>query len=121
MKHHLVYLDGGMGTLLQKRGLKPGELPERWNVQHPEDIIDIHRAYYDAGSNIVMTNTFGANCLKFGDEELEALVRAAVANVRKAAQQSSGTQEKFVGLDIGPLGKLLRPYGDFDFEQAVET
>lgn len=121
MKHHLVYLDGGMGTLLQKRGLKPGELPERWNVQHPEDIIDIHRAYYDAGSNIVMTNTFGANCLKFGDEELETLVRAAVANVRKAAQQSSGTQEKFVGLDIGPLGKLLRPYGDFDFEQAVET
>ena len=121
MKHHLVYLDGGMGTLLQKRGLKPGELPERWNVQHPEDIIDIHRAYYDAGSNIVMTNTFGANCLKFGDEELASLVRAAVENVRKAARLSSGTQEKFVGLDIGPLGKLLRPYGDFDFEQAVET
>jgi 5-methyltetrahydrofolate--homocysteine methyltransferase len=121
MKHHLVYLDGGMGTLLQKRGLKPGELPERWNVLHPEDIIDIHRAYYDAGSNIVMTNTFGANCLKFGDEELASLVRAAVENVRKAARLSSGTQEKFVGLDIGPLGKLLRPYGDFDFEQAVET
>ena len=121
MKHHLVWLDGGMGTLLQKRGLRPGELPERWNTEHPQDIIDIHKAYYDAGSNIVMTNTFGANCLKFGEDELETLIRAAVANVREAARMSSGSQEKFVGLDVGPLGKLLRPYGDFDFEQAVET
>lgn len=119
LKDHLMYLDGGMGTLLQKRGLQPGELPERWNVSHPEVIVEIQKAYYDAGSNIVCTNTFGANSLKFEDEELECLIRAAVENARKAKELSTGTQEKFIALDIGPMGKLLKPYGDFEFEDAV--
>ena len=63
LKNNIVFLDGGMGTLLQERGLAAGELPERWNLEHPEEIIAIHRAYYDAGSNVVNTNTFGANIL----------------------------------------------------------
>ena len=74
LKDHILYLDGGMGTLLQARGLQPGELPERWNLLHPETVRDIHRAYYDAGSNVVSANTFGANCLKFAPEELDAIV-----------------------------------------------
>ncbi len=119
LKDHFVILDGGMGTLLQEAGLKPGELPERWNVEHPEEIVRIQKAYFDAGSNIVLSNTFGANNLKFGEEELETLVTAAIANARKAAEESTGTQEKFVALDIGPIGKLLKPYGDFEFEDAV--
>ena len=65
LKENIVYLDGGMGTLLQAQGLKPGEHPERWNLSHPDAITAIHRAYYDAGSNVVSTNTFGANLLSF--------------------------------------------------------
>ena len=119
LKDHLTILDGGMGTLLQKAGLAPGELPERWNLTHAEEVAAIHRAYFDAGSNVVNTNTFGANILKFPTEELDDIVRAAVENARAAAAQSAGTQEKFVALDIGPTGKLLKPLGDFDFEDAV--
>jgi 5-methyltetrahydrofolate--homocysteine methyltransferase len=119
MKDNFIVLDGGMGTLLQEAGLKPGELPERWNVTHPEEIVRIQRNYFDAGSNVVLANTFGANGLKFDDEELEKLIRAAIGNAVKAKEESSGTQEKFVALDIGPLGKLLKPYGDYEFEDAV--
>lgn len=118
-KDHILYLDGGMGTLLQARGLQPGELPEYWNLSHPEQIIQIHRAYYDAGSHVVNTNTFGANRLKFSGEELEQIVKAAISNARTAAAESTGTQEKWVALDIGPTGRMLKPYGDLDFEDAV--
>lgn len=121
LKNNLVYLDGGMGTLLQKRGLKPGELPERFNVSHPEIIVDIQKAYYDAGTNILCTNTFGANALKFDDEELKTVIEAAVRNAKEARDQSTGVQEKFIALDIGPIGKLLKPFGDFDFSEAVEV
>lgn len=121
LKENIVYLDGGMGTLLQKRGLKPGELPERWNLSHPDVIVDIQKSYFDAGTNIICTNTFGANSLKFDDEELEAIISAAVDNARKAKETSTGTQEKFIALDIGSMGKLLEPYGDFEFDAAVEV
>ena len=121
IQNNIAYLDGGMGSLLQKRGLAPGELPERWNVSHPDVITEIQKAYFDAGSNIVCTNTFGANSLKFDNEELEAVIRAAVGNANLARETSVGTQPKFVALDIGPIGKLLKPYGDFDFEDAVEV
>ena len=121
LKHNIIYLDGGMGTLLQDAGLKPGDHPERWNLSHADRITDIHRAYFDAGSHIVNTNTFGANCLKFSEEELEQIVVAAVENAKRAKESSSGTQEKFIALDIGPTGRLLRPYGDLDFEDAVEV
>ena len=119
MKDNLLYLDGGMGTLLQAKGLAAGELPERWNISRPEVITEIHRAYYDAGSHVVNTNTFGANIRKFSREELDNIVRAAVENARRAAEESSGTQPKWVALDIGPTGRMLMPYGDLDFEDAV--
>ena len=77
LKENILYLDGGMGTLLQKRGLLPGELPENWNLTHPDVIVELHRAYYDAGSNVVNTNTFGANILKFSPDELDSIVGAA--------------------------------------------
>ncbi len=119
LQHHLVYLDGGMGTQLQQQGLGPGERPERWNLTHPEAIVAVHRAYFEAGSNVVCTNTFGANCLKFPGEELEAIVKAALDNARTARDTSAGEQAKFIALDIGPTGKLLAPLGDLDFEEAV--
>lgn len=119
LKDNIVYLDGGMGTLLQAAGLKPGEHPERWNITHPEEIIRIQAEYYSAGSNVVNTNTFGANLLKFEKEELDEIIGAAIANARKAREISEGDHPKFVALDIGPSGRLLKPYGDFDFEEAV--
>ncbi len=121
IKDHISFLDGGIGTLLQERGLKPGELPEKWNLTNPDIITSIHKSYYDAGSNIVITNTFGANSFKFSDEELESIISAAINNVRTAAVQSSSPQEKFTALDIGPLGQLLKPLGNLDFEDAVSV
>ena len=121
LKENTLYLDGGMGTLLQAQGLRPGELPERWNLTHPEIITGIHRAYFDAGSHVVNANTFGANSLKFSPEELESIVKAALENARAAAAQSTGTQPKWVALDIGPTGRMLKPYGDLDFEDAVSV
>ena len=117
LKNNILYLDGGMGTLLQSEGLKAGELPENWNISHPEVITDIHRRYYKAGSNVVNTNTFGANSLKFSESELEDIVKAAIKNAKEA---QTGKKPEWVALDIGPLGKLLKPYGDLDFEDAVE-
>ena len=119
IKENILYLDGGMGTLLQAQGLKPGELPEMWNLTKPEIIKRIHRDYYDAGSNIVNTNTFGANLLKFSVDELDSIIEAAVKNAREAATESTRPGEKWVALDVGPTGRMLKPYGDLDFEDAV--
>ena len=113
-----LILDGGMGTLLQGAGLQSGEYPERWNVTHPEVIRQIHEDYLAAGSDVISANTFGANSLKFSEDELDALVRAAIENARTAI---GDLEDKYVALDIGPTGRLLRPLGDFDFEEAVEV
>ena len=118
LSNNIIYMDGGMGTLLQAAGLAPGEQPERWNLSHPEAVRSIHRAYLEAGSRIITTNTFGANALHYSDDELAKIIPAAVQNVRTAMQQT-GVSDAYVALDIGPSGKLLRPYGDLDFEDAV--
>lgn len=119
LKSNLVYLDGSMGTLLQQSGLPAGEHPERWNITNPDIIERIHLSYYNSGSNVVCTNTFGANCLKFSEDELEDIVKAAVENAKNARDKSENTAPKFIALDIGPTGKLLKPFGDLDFEDAV--
>ena len=93
LKKDFIIYDGGMGTMLQKEGLEPGEHPERQNLTHPEIIQKIHRRYYEAGSNNVSTNTFGANILKFPKEELEEIIRAAVENVKAARDTSEGEHE----------------------------
>ena len=113
----LLFFDGGMGTLLQKEGLLPGELPENWNIEKKEVIRSIHRAYYEAGSNILLTNTFGANRVKYHDAPftLKEVIEAAVENVR------SVSKDVVVALDMGPTGKLLKPMGDLSFEEAYEA
>lgn len=114
-----LYFDGGMGTLLQSQGLKAGELPELWNITHSDVIKDIHLSYLNAGSNIITTNTFGANCLKF--DNLEEIIAAAVSNAKNAIKEFDGDKDKcFVAFDMGPLGKMLEPLGDMKFEDAVE-
>ncbi len=115
-----LYFDGGMGTLLQAKGLKAGVLPENWNITHPDIIKDIHLRYLSAGSNIITTNTFGANCLKF--DNLEEIISAAVTNAKSAITEFGVDKDKcFVAFDIGPLGKMLEPLGDMKFEDAVEV
>ena len=111
----IVLLDGAMGTQLQARGLAPGELPETWNLTRPEDVQAIHEAYLAAGADVVTTNTFGANALKYG-EDAAAVVRAGV-EIARAAVRKAG--RGLVALDLGPTGRLLRPYGDLDFADAV--
>ncbi len=115
LKTNIVRLDGGMGTLLQAQGLQPGELPEWWNITHADAVTAIHRAYYEAGSDVVSANTFGANALKFDDAQLEAIIKAAFENARAAKTRD----DQFIALDIGPTGKLLKPFGDLEFEDAV--
>ena len=120
----LLYFDGGMGTLLQERGLKPGELPETWNLEHADEVTEIHRQYFEAGSDIVLTNTFGANAIKFhnSEYELREIVTAAVSNVKKAALLGVHDGRKvYTALDVGPTGKLLKPMGDLSFEDAYEA
>lgn len=113
IKSGITYFDGGAGTLLQARGLKPGEKPETWNLTHPKEIISMHRQYLDAGADIITTNTFGANCLKF--DNLEEIINAAVKNAKTAAEGKNA----YIALDIGPLGRMLEPLGDLPFEEAV--
>lgn len=112
--------DGGTGTVLQKKGLAAGEKPEEWNITHREEIIDLHLSYINAGSNIINTNTFGANILKFEKNHLESIIEAAVENALEAKRRS-GREDVFIALDIGPSGKLLKPFGTLDFEDAVSV
>ena len=114
----VLFFDGGMGTLLQEKGLGPGELPESWNLLHPEDVLQIHRDYVSAGADFITTNTFGANRLKMrGAYQAAELTAAGVKLARQAADEAG--RPVFVALDIGPTGKLLQPMGDLDFETAV--
>ena len=111
----IIFFDGGLGSLLQERGLKPGELPETWNLTRPEVLYDIHRAYLDAEADIILANTFGANGFKY--DNLEEIVTAAVVNAKKAVADSG--RKAYVALDMGPTGKLLKPMGTLDFEECV--
>ena len=119
----LLYFDGAMGTRLQAAGLKPGELPEVWNITHGDVVADIHASYVRAGANILKSNTFGANALKMQDSgySVEDVVLAAFENARRAFASVPEVPEekKFTALDLGPTGKLLAPYGDLQFEEAV--
>ena len=113
-----LFFDGGTGSILQEKGLKGGELPERWNLTRPEDIIDLHCGYLKAGCDIFNTNTFGANALKFpgpgtdaGTEEhgeLRRIVETAVA-LAKEARRRADREDAYIALDIGPTGRLLQP------------
>lgn len=109
-----LYFDGGFGTVIQSMGLEKGAPPEAWNTAHPDRIAAVHRAYIEAGSNIITTNTFGINRDKY--ENYDELISAAVGCVKTAAQ---GRDDIYVAFDIGPTGRMLEPLGDLPFEEAV--
>lgn len=119
-KDAILFLDGGMGTQLQGKGLQPGEMPEAWNVSRPKDILAVHEAYFKAGADIAYANTFGANPAKYhGSAPIEDVIAAGVSIAREAATTVGG--KRGVALDIGPTGRLLKPFGDFEFDAAYDA
>lgn len=130
----LLFFDGGMGTLLQERGLKVGEIPETWNILHPEVIKQIHKEYLLAGSNLILANTFGVNAYKcrklaYSVDELIAagvrITKEAIEEVRAEfcdlGRQDVENIPMYAGLDIGSIGKLLKPLGEITFDEAYRT
>ena len=116
-----LFFDGGTGTILQSKGLKPGELPETWNIKHPDIITELHYNYFMAGANIIKSNTFGAFTTKF-PLNLKAIISAALVNANKArtlAKKSAADKKLFIAFDISSTGKLLKPMGDLDFEDCI--
>lgn len=112
----LKLLDGAMGTELMKRGLRLGAFPEQVNLTDPEAVQAIHRAYIDAGSDILYACTFGANPIKARGADVAPVIEAALQNARSAAEKRAK-----VALDVGPLGQLLEPYGELPEEKAREA
>jgi len=118
--HDLLFLDGGMGTELQAKGLRPGETPELWNLTRPNDVRAVHAAYFAAGSHVVYANTFGANPAKYhGDAPLADVIAAGIGLARDAARAAGDGH--FVALDVGPTGRLLKPAGDYPFDAAYDA
>jgi len=117
-RRRFVFLDGGMGTQLQQRGLQPGQKPELAALEMPDVLTAIHRDYTAAGADILLANTFGANAKKLAGcgRSVEEVVSASIACARRAGQETSA----LVALDIGPLGELLAPAGTLAFEDAYE-
>lgn len=115
-----VLLDGGMGTELIAHGFPQGACPESWNVENPEVVKKIHKSYFDAGSDVVLTNTFGGNSIKLASHGMEARcyelnrAGAVIANEVKP-------QEKFVAGSMGPTGKFLKPQGKYTEEEFEEA
>lgn len=116
----LLIFDGGMGTQLQNAGLQAGEIPEVYNIEHPEIIIDIHSRYLKAGANFITTNTFGCNPIKMKDSGYCYcdLIKAAIDNAKKARDLIN--KEAYIVLDIGPIGQMLEPLGTLSFDEAYE-
>jgi 5-methyltetrahydrofolate--homocysteine methyltransferase len=119
-KKKTVIFDGAMGTLLMAAGLKAGETPEVWNLEKPSLVIDIHGKYYDAGSDVVHTNTFGGNAIKLADRGLSDKMERINVEAAKLAREACPSG-KFVAGDIGPTGKLIKPLGDLVIEEAEEA
>ncbi|WP_195940751.1 homocysteine S-methyltransferase family protein [Romboutsia sp. 1001713B170131_170501_G6] len=122
IKDNILIFDGAMGTMLQQKGLKIGENPEIFGFENPEKLLEIHKLYLDSGANVITTNTFGANELKL--EKLgytvEKIVDNAVKIAKKAINESQNINNKFVALDIGPIGEMLEPMGTLSFDRAYE-
>ena len=114
-----IILDGAMGTMLQAQGLEVGGIPEVLNITEPEKLVNIHKSYINAGSDIIYANTFGANRFKMAESGYTAdeLIKAAIKNAKEAAK---GT-DTLVALDIGPIGQLLEPTGTLSLDEAYDV
>ena len=118
----ILFFDGGMGSMLQQKGMIPGENTDIWNITRPEDIQDVQRQYVAAGCDILLANMFGANRLKLEGTgyTVEEIICAAVGNARKAAADAGEGRQIFVGADVSSTGRLLQPLGDLSFDEACD-
>lgn len=116
----LLIFDGGFGSQLQELGMKAGEIPEYYNIEHPETIIDIHHRYLKAGADFITTNTFGANPLKLEQHKYsyQEVILAAIQNAKEAKKIKP---DAYIALDIGPIGKLMEPMGTLTFDEVYQS
>lgn len=119
LKDKIILMDGGMGTMLISAGLTGNEVPEIWNLEHPDKVAEIHSAYYNAGSDIVQTNTFGANRLKLKKNGLGDKIREINTAAAKLALEVC-PENKYVAGDIGPTGEFLQPSGTYTEEEFID-
>lgn len=119
-KGKIIIFDGAMGTMLMSEGLSPGETPELWNVEKPSVVMDIHKQYFEAGSDVVHTNTFGGTPMKLSEKGLMEKMGVLNTEAAKIARKVC-PGGKFVAGDIGPTGKMLKPLGDATLEEMEET
>ncbi|MEW6456833.1 MAG: homocysteine S-methyltransferase family protein [Acidobacteriota bacterium] len=120
LKNHILLLDGAMGTELIKRGLSGGKPPELWNIENKEEVKKVHKTYLNAGSDAILTNTFGANRIKLASFNLDKRTIEINRNASKLTKEVIA-KGKFIGGDIGPTGKLLKPYGEYSEEELIEV
>ena len=122
IKDNILIFDGAMGTMLQKNGLQMGENPEIFGFNNPDILINIHKAYLEAGANVVTTNTFGANELKLDKlgYTVEEIVDNAISVAKKAIDNVDKSKPRYIALDIGPIGEMLEPMGTLSFDRAYE-
>ncbi|MDY6064874.1 MAG: homocysteine S-methyltransferase family protein [Finegoldia sp.] len=116
-KDKVIILDGAMGTMLQKNGMKVGQIPELLNLEDPEKIIGIHKKYIESGAEIIYTCTFGANRIKLAGYDLDKVIKKAIENAKIAR---GGRKDVKIALDIGPIGKMMEPMGDLKFDEAYD-
>lgn len=122
IKNNILIFDGAMGTMLQQKGLQIGDNPELFGFKNPDKLMDIHRLYLESGSNVITTNTFGANELKLDKlgYTVEEIVDNAVNMAKKAIEKSDKSKPRFIALDMGPIGEMLEPIGTLSFDRAYE-
>lgn len=122
IKDNILLFDGAMGTMLQDKGLKIGENPEVFGFNNPDKLLDIHKSYLDSGCNVITTNTFGANELKLDElgYKVEDIIDNAIKIARLAINQSDKSINRYVALDVGPIGEMLSPIGTMSFDRAYE-
>jgi len=116
----IIVADGAMGTQLQARGLPPGVFPEVWNDEHPEVLLEVHRAYVDAGAQLVTTNTFGANRLRMREAGLENRAAELACRGVDLARRAVG-EDAWVAGSLGPSGQLMAPYGPLSVAEAEDA
>lgn len=120
LENNIVLFDGAMGTQIQNSGLPLGVSPESYNINHKDKLIEIHKAYLEAGAKVISTNTFGASSYKLKEDNLNVkeVVKSAVEIAKQAIIESN--KDAYIALDLGPVGRMMKPIGDMSFNEAYD-
>ena len=121
MQEKILVYDGAMGTMLQMSGLQPGDCPEEWNISRPDRVLAVHQAYLQAGSDLILTNTFGGSQLKLQEYGLGARTHEINAAAGRLAAKAAADFGAMAVGTVGPSGQFLSPFGPYSFDQVVES